>query len=121
MLSCDCFVFIREATTRNTAGFPTKFSEAFTCGVPFITTDVSDVAAYIDSPEKGIILPDASVDMIREAMESAAARSKVHNSKFIEGPVADLAPDFPSRTLRNTFDYRNFIDETKEWINRTLN
>lgn len=100
VLSCDCYVFIRETTSRNTAGFPTKFAEAFTCGVPIITTDVSDVAGYI-APDKGIVLRCASVDAIRAAMSSA-----------IEA--------FRGRTpaLNDTFDWRKHVDRTREWINK---
>ena len=101
-LSCDCCVFIREATGRNTAGFPTKFAEAFTCGVPIITTDVSDVAAYIDSPEKGTVV-GASVGEIRAAMDAALTEFRGYTP-----------------AVRDTFDYRNHIDGTREWIDRVL-
>ena len=47
VLGCDCYIFIRRSDKRNNAGFPTKFAESFTCGVPIITTDVSDVGEYI--------------------------------------------------------------------------
>ena len=99
-LSCDCYVFIREATGRNSAGFPTKFAEAFTCGAPVITTAVSDVAGYVVSADEGEILADASVGEIRGAMERAAGRPS------------------RSRALRRAFDYRNYVDGTEEWIDR---
>ena len=43
VLGCDCYIIIRQSDTRNNAGFPTKFAEATTCGVPMITTKVSDI------------------------------------------------------------------------------
>ena len=47
ILGCNCYIFIRRSDKRNNAGFPTKFAESYTCGVPIITTDVSDVGEYI--------------------------------------------------------------------------
>lgn len=101
ILSADRFIFVREKTRRNDAGFPTKFAEAYTCAVPVITTDVSDVAEYITSDEKGAIVGDLSVDSVRSAMISELSKGR------------SLRP-YPDRT----FDLRNHISETKEWINR---
>lgn len=103
VLSCSCFVFIREPTSRNVAGFPTKFAEAFTCGVPIITTDVSDVAVYIDSPDKSIIITDVSVESIRAALVRAAEAFRGQEP-----------------ALRGEFDHRNYIARTREWISKTL-
>ena len=100
ILSCDCFVFLREPTRRNNAGFPTKFAEAFTCGVPVITTAVSDVPAYAD--EKCIILPDVSPSGIREAMQNVISRGRS-----------------PS-VLRDTFDYTKHTDAFHMWLERVL-
>lgn len=100
ILGCGCFVFLRDATRRNTAGFPTKFVEAFTCGAPMITTAVSDVPFYADDGCE--ILTEASVDRICRALERALGRQR--------GP----------RPLRNTFDYRNYEDACRLWFERIL-
>ena len=100
ILSCDCFVFLREPTRRNDAGFPTKFVEAFTCGVPVITTAVSDVPAYAD--RKCVILPDVSPAGLREAMQKALAQGS--------------APAAP----RDAFDYTKHADAFRLWLEMVL-
>ncbi len=68
ILSCDCYIFIRESDRRNNAGFPTKFAESFTAGVPIITTDVSDVKEYIEKSGNGAVLSSADEKETAEAM-----------------------------------------------------
>ena len=101
ILSSDCYIFIREKTRRNEAGFPTKFAEAFTCGVPIITTDVSDVGEYIDSAEKGTVLNALSPEVIAATMIKAA-RNALPGRKSVE----------------TVFDYKNYICETDKWIDQ---
>lgn len=100
VLSCDCYVFVREKTLRNEAGFPTKFTEAYTCGVPVITTDVSDVAAYVESQEKGAIVGGIG------AKEVCAAMRKV------------LSQPRKEKKLDDSFDFRKYVCETEKWISR---
>ena len=100
ILSCGCFVFLREPTKRNTAGFPTKFVEAYTCGVPIITTAVSDVSYYKDG--SCVVLDEASPDRIAEAMS------------------AILAQPASSRKIREAFDFRNYEDSCRKWLERTV-
>ncbi|MBR0537918.1 MAG: glycosyltransferase family 4 protein [Clostridia bacterium] len=98
ILGCGCFVFLREPSRRNTAGFPTKFVEACTCGVPVITTAVSDIERYAD--ERCLIVPEITVDGIVCAMLDVLAR-----------------PSRP-RTLRDTFDYARYTDGCRRWLER---
>ena len=100
ILSCGCFVFLREPGRRNTAGFPTKFVEAFTCGVPLITTAVSDVPHYADG--ECAVLPDISPEGVFSAMASV------------------LSSPPPPRALRDTFDYRSFTEAARSWLEKTL-
>ncbi len=98
ILGCDCYVFIRRSDRRNNAGFPTKFAESYTCGVPIITTDVSDVGEYIKNSGKGCLLKDMSTESIRNAM-----LYQIENKTSI-------------KTVNSTFDYRSFIRPTKDWL-----
>lgn len=50
----DYCIFYRENTRLNRAGFPTKFVESISCGVPVITTRTSDLAQYINN--RGFLL-----------------------------------------------------------------
>ncbi len=99
ILGCDCYIFIRCSDRRNNAGFPTKFAEAFTCHVPIITTDVSDVGRYIKNSGRGEVLCDMSSDVIAKAMSFAVERGK---NKIEE-------PD-------TTFHYETYINDAKTWL-----
>ena len=99
ILSSDCYVFIREKTRRNEAGFPTKFAEAYTCAVPIITTDVSDVGEYIGFGEKGQIIASASCENVAAAMNRVKECQRTDKSK-----IADA------------FDFKKYIDETEKWL-----
>lgn len=100
VLGCDCYIFIRPADARNNAGFPTKFSEATTCGVQMIASKVSDVELFsgdnvilIDSPDEG---------KIAEAMKTRKAKSE-------------------KNLINKIFDYRNYQDRLSQWTAATLN
>lgn len=101
ILSCDCYIFVRRRTLRNNAGFPTKFTEAYTCGVPVITTDVSDVGRYIARTGNGIVLKALDPAGIRRAIEDARDGSfEISNA------------------LNASFDYRNYVREAEIWISK---
>lgn len=98
ILSCDCYVFVREADKRNNAGFPTKFTESYTCGVPIITTDISDISDYA-SDDRVIILDSPNVSAIADAMQVVIDKGK---SK--------------SKNLNVSFDYNEFTDSARSWL-----
>ncbi len=97
ILGCGAFVFLRERTRRNTAGFPTKFVEAYTCGVPVITTDVSDIKEYTDN--NIVVLPDVTEESVTNAMNDVL-------SGGIERRGLCLAFDYKQKTeaCRRFFD-----------------
>ena len=97
----ECFVVPycqKNENNRNNAGFPTKFAESFTCGVPIITTDVSDVGEYIRKSDKGSLLMDMTTQGISEAM------------------LYQIDNKLKSKSLDNTFHYESFIQPTANWL-----
>ena len=100
ILSCDCYIFIRTSDRRNNAGFPTKFVESFTCGVPIITTDVSDIKEYIDFSDGSVLLENCEIEKIRKSMEDVLKKEK------------------PEKTscLRTEFHYENYKDKAELWL-----
>ncbi len=98
ILSCDCYIFIRRSDKRNNAGFPTKFAESYTCGVPIITTDVSDVGKYIQKSGRGILLKDMTTEYISEAM------------------LYQIENKSESKSLDITFHYESFVQYTEDWL-----
>lgn len=98
VLGCDCYIFIRRSDKRNNAGFPTKFAESFTCGVPIITTDVSDVGSYITKSGRGTLLKDMTVQNVSEAM------------------LYQLENKQSAKSLNTAFHYESFISQTESWL-----
>ena len=99
VLGCDCYIFIRRSDRRNNAGFPTKFAEAFTCRVPIITTDVSDVGEYIKKSGRGIVLECMSSESIAKAMCTV-----INNKRESE------------KTLDASFHYETYRAEAEKWL-----
>ena len=102
VLGCDCYIFIRRSDKRNNAGFPTKFAESYTCGVPIITTNVSDVGEYIIKSGKGSLLEDTSAESIADAM---ITQIENHTEKA-------------ENTLNTAFHYESYSAECANWLNK---
>lgn len=102
ILGSDCYIFIRPDTRRSNAGFPTKFAESYTCGVPIITACVSDIKDYQESCDRVYLLNSATTDEIIDVMKS----------------VIDNSGKGKAHSLDNAFDYNNFIESTREWLNK---
>lgn len=100
VLGCDCYIFIRQSDTRNNAGFPTKFAEATTCGVPMITTKVSDLKDY--QTEKVAVIDSLDENQIASVMND------MRNMNF------------ENNKLNKTFDYRNHKKKTAEWLSSVI-
>ena len=98
LLGTDCCVFFRDSDRRNNAGFPTKFAEAYTCGIPIITTDVSDVGEYMREEKCGTLLDNPQIETIRSAMLG----------EIRKGCRAD-------KSINTAFDYRAYQQQCKEW------
>ena len=104
VLGCDCYIFVRMADRRNTAGFPTKFAESFSCGVPIITTDVSDVSAYVQQGNRGEILTSTEVDVIYQAMQRRLQKTDLVSEKALD----------------HTFHYETYLTQTSQWLKDML-
>ena len=102
VLGCDCYIFVRRSDKRNNAGFPTKFAESYTCGVPIITTNVSDVGEYIRKNGKGCLLEDTSAESIADAM-----MMQIENrTQKSENP------------LNTAFHYESYSEDCRNWLNK---
>ena len=96
VLDCGCYVFIRPSDVRNNAGFPTKFVEAFTCGVPIIATDISDIRFYTRPNIQ--IIPSIDEHDLVEAMTTAVKNGSQKPS------------------LDKTFHYANYTQVMHNWL-----
>ena len=99
--NCDCYVFLRYDNRRNQAGFPTKFAEAYSCGVPIITTNVSDIAEYMKSTDNGVLLEG------------------IHEAEIENSMTAIVTANIDNKELRKNFDYRFFTKKAEQWLSKT--
>lgn len=104
----DFQIFFRENTKANNAGFPTKFSEAISAGVPVITNKTSNVSDFLISGENGYLIEDASADSISHVLNQVSHLSK--------GDVSRMKGTINS----STFDYHNYIVPIASFINNLM-
>lgn len=97
---CDCYIFIRQDDIRNNAGFPTKFSESYSCCMPIIATDISDIKWYMTKRTRGSVLSASSVEAVAEAMQK-----EVKQGKRTEKDIMDA-----------TFHYETYEEVCAKWL-----
>ena len=93
----DFSLFYREISGVTTAGFPTKFTESISCGVPVITNRTSDLAEYLEDGVNGYWIDDIQNDLKR----------------ILDKDISELK-SIKKNIKRETFDYHNYIDEMKK-------
>lgn len=71
--AADFSVFVRRRTRVSRVGFPTKYAEAATLGVPVLTNDTSDIAVYLVDGVNGILVPDCTAESVRAGLARALA------------------------------------------------
>lgn len=107
----DFMVLLRDRTRKNMMGFPTKFAEALTAGIPIITTDTSDIAQYLDNGKNGYLLEDAneeSVYQLLRRIEGADSNNLINRLKY------------ESENRKKTLDYRNFSNKMSQFIDSLI-
>lgn len=87
----DFSVFVRKRNRVSEVGFPTKYAEATTCGIPVLTNRSSDIADYLFDGENGLLLPDCSPS----AIEGGLARTLAMPRERLARMKARLAHDNP--------------------------
>lgn len=94
----DATLLIRDSSRLTKAGFPTKFVESLTCGVPVIATDSSDLIGHMAGGVNGIITDFHSL-----------------SSAIIEFDNQRRTGNLPA-VNRGMFDYRNFVEKTRAFL-----
>lgn len=93
----DYSIFYRKRDRTSMAGFPTKFTESISCGVPVITTDTSDLGEYAQGGKNAVLLPEESFG---EALV-----------KFLETEAGKAI-----LVERRCFDYHNYLTLLENFI-----
>lgn len=96
----DYTIFYRERTRTAMAGFPTKFVESISCGVPVITTETSDLREYSPENKNAILLPcESFAERFEELLD------RITTQKF-SAPIVEAT----------TFDFRHFIPRLRAFL-----
>lgn len=98
----DFTIFMREDTRVNNAGFPTKFAESISCGVPVITNKTSNLSDYLRDGENGFWL----------GINITATLQRILN---MDGSQLQ---GMKRKVERATFDYRAYRQEFATWLER---
>ncbi len=97
-------IFVRQNTLANRAGFPTKFVESISSGTLVLTNLSSDLKDYMSDGALGFTLDIESPEALYERLK-----------KVFDTPMAQIT-ELRSGIDTNMFDYRSFIEVSKNFI-----
>lgn len=91
----DYSVLLRDNSRKNMAGFPTKFVESMSSGVPVLFNNCSDVLDYIDENNECVLVDSLSVNDIVKGIRkciylSNARKNSSINKRFVKCDKFDL-------------------------------
>lgn len=102
----DFQIFIRENTRVNNAGFPTKFVESISAGIPVITNRTSNISDFLKSGENGFLIDDTSASSIASIL--------IHVSNLSKSDLLTIKNNLDS----SIFDYHNYIATIASFIDK---
>ncbi|MDO3625933.1 glycosyltransferase [Mucilaginibacter sp. BT774] len=102
----DYAVFIRDNNLVNTAGFPTKFVEALSCGTPVLANASSNITDYLKDGENGYILDNSTSENLVRTFKFALLQGK--------DKIQAMKRLIKSN---NIFDYRNYNELIRRFLN----
>ena len=105
LMGADFQIFFRDFIRVNNAGFPTKFVESMSAGVPVITNRISNIEDYVRNGENSFMIEHPEEGEICEILKqvSTLSRDEIENIK--------------SKCLTEEFDYRKYVKQLEMFIN----
>ncbi len=103
----DFMVLLRDKTRKSMMGFPTKFSEAISSGIPIITTDTSDLSSYLTDGENGFFISQPTEECLYNFLSE-----KICN--LDKDSIAKLKQNAKSRSQE--LDYRSFTEAINQFV-----
>ncbi len=76
LCNCDFSIFFRRPSRVNNAGFPTKFAEAQSVGIPVIASHFSDLDEYVDEGKNGFLAEDITRRGIENVLDKVSSLSR---------------------------------------------
>ncbi|MBA4310828.1 MAG: hypothetical protein C0425_10915 [Chlorobiaceae bacterium] len=106
----DFSVFYRESNRMTNAGFPTKFVESISCGIPVISTDTSDLKEYIIDGENGYLTKNNNIKELQNIFDVIFRLKREHVNKMKE-----------LTQKSNFFSHDNYISEMDQFLDEIQN
>lgn len=100
----DFQLFIREDSITTKAGFPTKFVESISAGVPVLTNLTSNICDYLSEGVNGYPLDATDDDLLKASLLRVLKQSR------------EAINNLKNSIDRGTFDYRNYVTVMKQFI-----
>lgn len=106
----DFMVLLREPNRKNNMGFPTKFAESMTAGVPVICNSTSDLKQFVIDGETGFIVNGYSLSDIMDCLLNKVLTLSKEDMIYMKMKTKERNTCFSC----NSEDYKN---EVKRFIN----
>lgn len=103
--AADFMILVRESNRKSNAGFPTKFAESYSAGIPVIANATSDIQLYLRNRANGILLKSDSCEDIADSLRY------IHD-KLSKEDISAMKRE-AKITGENYFDYRSYIPGLK--------
>jgi len=107
----DFMVLLREPNRKNMVGFPTKFAESMTAGVPVICNSTSDINKYVLNGKTGFLVDGYSLTNILKIL-----REHVLNLSSCE--LANMKKETREYGLNFSCRYQSYNSEVQNFINQ---
>lgn len=104
LMGADFQIFFRDFIRVNNAGFPTKFVESMSAGVPVITNRISNIEDYIRNGENSFMIEHPEEDEICEVLKRVSTLSR-EEIEYIK-----------SNCLKEEFDFRKYIKQLEMFM-----
>lgn len=106
----DFTIFTRPDTHCNKYGFPSKFVESLSLGVPVATNLTSDIGLYLKDEYNGFIISDCSENAIDTTIRKMLMLSQAQKITMKENAFRTAEEHFSSRSLLLRENVSNFFN-----------
>lgn len=103
----DFMVLLREPTRKNMAGFPTKFAESISAGIPVITNSTSDLARYVVSGQSGFMVKSHNYEDLLFVLRNQVSKLQHSDIENMKRSVS---------TMKHQFDWRFYVDAFNQFV-----
>lgn len=103
----DFMVLLREPTRKSMAGFPTKFTESITAGVPVITNATSDLMKYVINGKTGFLVEGYDYDSIMFTLKNSVLTLRHNDIEEMKNYV---------KISSSSFDWHSYVDKFKMFL-----